>query len=277
MLDWHRLFGTMMLDRCYNTVIEVTLELEVSHAQQFLDCALLRKPEAASDPELPDGFAPLAEHSLLSFKSIHEAINAYAIEELIGYGIAYRKLKRIELKVLLPPDRVRLMLIATRFPDGVARHVRFTPVSPGVYDIKYGMTELRLVVIHQLPWVPQNAPLLFFSAVPEAIAYARSVFTPRTGEMCTGLLNSVLSRYGLEGLSMPFTAEDFMREHTREVIERAPLEERLHGLSPEARLRGLSPETVLKQYSPETRLSGLSPEELNQLEHLIQARKKQQS
>lgn len=277
MLDWHRLFGTMMLDRCYNTAIEVTLELEVSHAQQFLDCALLRKPEAAIDPELPDGFAPLAEHTLLSFKSVHEPVNAYAIEELIGYAIAYRKLKRLDLKVLLPPEKVRLMLIATRFPEAVARKVRFTALSPGVYDMVYGMTALRLVVIHQLPWVPQNAPLLFFSAVPEAIAYARSVFAPRTGEMCTSLLNSVLSRYGLEGLSMPFTAEDFMREHTREVIERAPVEERLHGLSPEARLSGLAPETVLKQYSPEARLSGLSPEDLNQLERLIQARKQQQS
>lgn len=89
MLDWHRIFGTMMLDRCIYTTVDVFLELDVSRAQQFLDCALLKKPIEAPEPELPDGFSPLLEHNLISFKSMHEAVNPLAIEELLGAAISY--------------------------------------------------------------------------------------------------------------------------------------------------------------------------------------------
>lgn len=129
----------------------------------------------------------------------------------------------------------------------------FTKVSPGVYTLMYGLTAMRLIVIHALPWRPVNAPLLFFSADARAVDYARTVFVPRSPEMCTGLLDEVLFMYQLEGVNMPFTAEDFMREHTRNVLSR---------LTPEERLKGLPPETVLKQYAAEERLRGLPPEEM---------------
>jgi len=52
---------------------------------------------------------------------------------------------------------------------------------------------------------------------------------------------------------MPFTAEDFMREHARNVIERSTPEERLRGLASEERVRGLAPEEVFRSLTPEAR------------------------
>jgi predicted nucleotidyltransferase len=64
------------------------------------------------------------------------------------------------------------------------------------------------------------------------------------------------------------------RETLREIMERLPPEERLHGLpheqiasalSPEERLQGLPHEQIASALSPEERLRGLTPEDIQRL------------
>jgi hypothetical protein len=66
----------------------------------------------------------------------------------------------------------------------------------------------------------------------------------------------------------------------KEIIQDAPVELRLKGLSPKERLKGLSPKERLKGLSPKERLKGLSPKEWieglskrarEELYHLLQA------
>lgn len=71
----------------------------------------------------------------------------------------------------------------------------------------------------------------------------------------SSLLNELLEFYGLEGIAMPYTMEDFEREAAEKLLKK---------LTPEQRLKGLS---------PEQRLEGMSPEQLEELERYLQTRK----
>jgi len=276
MLDWHRLFGTMMIDQCDGSNVEVSLELDFSVVQQLLDCALLRKHSAGTEPTLPDGLNPLTDHTLISFKSHHESLNVFAIEEHIGHGVAYRKLARDSSGELLPSEKMRLVLVSARFPQALTAKLSFTQVQDGVYNVVYGLTALRVIVVGELPETPQNAPWLFFSARPEKVAYARRAFVPRRQALGVSLLNEVLKFYQQEGLSMPYTAEDFMRDARANNLARLTPDERSELFSqfaPEERLRGLPAEERLRGLPAEERLRGLSPDEMariaKQLERLL--------
>lgn len=302
MLDWHRLFGTMMRDRCYQSCFEVELELDLSVAQQFLDCALLRRMDRLPEPDLPDGFAPLADFTLISFKSHQESLNQFAIEEHIGHSIAFRKFMDNHVSTPIDPEELLLLMVSVRYPATVLEKLPFTKQSDGVYTLQYGLTSLRLIVLHELPKTPRNAPLLFFSAKPEAVRYARGAFLPRNPNTGTGLLDEVLLKYKLEGFTMPYTEEDFIRDHLQSVLLRMtpeqkrnylatlPFEERLKGVPAEERLKGVPAEELLKRVPAEERLKGvpaeerlkglpieevlhgLSPERLAQLEALLLSR-----
>ena len=42
--------------------------------------------------ELPDGLENLRKYNLLTYKSIHEPLDSWAIDELISYYVLYRKI-----------------------------------------------------------------------------------------------------------------------------------------------------------------------------------------
>lgn len=58
------------------------------------------------------------------------------------------------------------------------------------------------------------------------------------------LVNALLGYYGLEGLAMPYTMEDFEREVEQRVLRKLTPKQRLEGLSPEQRLESLSREEI---------------------------------
>ena len=67
-------------------------------------------------PELPDGLENLRPHNLLTYKSRHEALSAWTLDELIGHYVNYRKLRRNAEGKRHPPDAFGLYAVATRFP-----------------------------------------------------------------------------------------------------------------------------------------------------------------
>jgi hypothetical protein len=66
-------------------------------------------------------------------------------------------------------------------------------------------------------------------------------------------LNDLLGFYGLEGMAMPYTMEDYKRDAAERL---------LNELTPEQRMKGLRPEELLAQLSREQHMHGLSPEQL---------------
>jgi hypothetical protein len=114
----------------------VEVERDLSQQQQFLDVVIVRRGPGQFDDRLPDGLDDLADHNLITFKSHHETLDAWAMKELVGHYVAYRKLVSVAPSELLPEDRIRLYAVCARFPQSLAGQVPWQESQPGVYDCK---------------------------------------------------------------------------------------------------------------------------------------------
>src|SRR5207244_8559002 len=103
--DWHRLFGLLLTDFFTRSPFSVEVERDVSQQQQFLDVVIVRRGRGRLAVRLPDGLDDLAAHNLITFKSRHEALDGWAMKELLSHYVPYRKLVSPSPSELLPEDR----------------------------------------------------------------------------------------------------------------------------------------------------------------------------
>ncbi len=103
-MDWHRLFGLLLVDYFINTPYDVILEKDLSIQQQLLDVVVVRKRAGELQRRLPDGFETFSSHNLITFKSYQETFNLWAMFELISHYVTYRKLVSPKPDELLPED-----------------------------------------------------------------------------------------------------------------------------------------------------------------------------
>ncbi len=129
--DWHRLFGLLLTDFFSGSPFVVEVERDLSVQQQLLDVLIVRRGRGRFAGRLPDGLEGLRPHNLLTFKSHHEALNAWAMKELSGLDVAYRKLVSPSPSELLPADQFGLYAVAARFPHNLAGQVRWQQRQPG--------------------------------------------------------------------------------------------------------------------------------------------------
>jgi hypothetical protein len=255
--DWHRLFGLLLTDFFTDSPFTVEVERDLSVQQQFLDVVIVRRGRGRFAGRLPDGLEALAAHNLISFKSHHEALDGWAVRELVGHYVAYRKLVSPSPSDLLPEDHFRLYAVCARFPHNLSGQVPWQEQQAGVYDCRWALDSVRVVVAGELPQQEHNAPLHLFSASPELVGFGRGAYRQRS-ERTSRLLRQLFERYQGEVL-MAFTWEDFehwyVKEHfpqltpeeQEEVLRALPPERRLAGLPLEQRLAGLSAEQI-RQY-----------------------------
>src|SRR5437588_11232924 len=136
--DWHRLFGLLLTDFFTGSPFTVEVERDLSEQQQLLDVVILRRGRGRFAGRLPDGLDALAAHNLLTFKSLREALDAWAMKELIGHYVAYRKLVSASPSELLPEDRFGLYAVCARFPHNLSGQVPWQKQQAGVYDCQGG-------------------------------------------------------------------------------------------------------------------------------------------
>jgi hypothetical protein len=156
---------------------------------------------------------------------------------------------------LLPEDEFGLYAVAARFPQTLSALVPWNEVRAGVYDCRWGTDTVRVVVAGKLPREPQNSPLHLFSASPDLVGFGGRTYGRRS-EDTSGLLAQLFQGFQAEGLTMPFTMEDFRRqfvmehfpeltpEERKKVLKAIPPGERLEGLPLDERLAGLSAEQI---------------------------------
>ena len=164
--DWHRLFGLLLTDFFSGSPFVVEVERDLSVQQQLLDVVIVRRGRGRFAGRLPDGLEGLRSHNLLTFKSHHEALDGWALKELVGLDVAYRKLVSPSPSELLPEDQFGLYAVAARFPHNLASVVPWQRAQAGVYDCRWGTDTIRVVVAGELPREAHNAPLHLFSAAP---------------------------------------------------------------------------------------------------------------
>ncbi len=242
MIDWHRLFGLALLDLFDGTPYEVELEKDLSIKQQFLDIVILKKTATGTLTEqLPDGLDDLADHNLITYKSMREPLDDWALKELTGHYVNYRK--QMSGDRLAPEQVFRLYGIATRFPAKLASQIRLETRQSGVYEVGRGTDRIRIIVLSEIPRSEHNALWHLFSGVGEQVAWGAAHYRKHIGDMST-VINELFDNYQLEGVQMSYTIEDFRRDVTREHIDLLSTDERLRGLPPEERLRSLSAEEI---------------------------------
>jgi hypothetical protein len=277
MIDWHRLFGLALMDLFAGTPYAVELEKDLSVRQQFLDVVILRRGDGVLSERLPDGLDNLAEHNLLTYKSLHEPLDDWALKELTGHYVNYRKQIAVGAG-LLPENAFRLYGVATRFPAKLAAEMPLAPLMQGVYRGERGTDAIRIVVLNEVAEAEHNALWHLFSAVAERVDWGADHYRGHTPEIAA-VKRQLAARYRLEGLEMSYTLADFRRDVAREYIaELSPDERRrlIEDMSPEERLRGLPPEERLRGLPPEERLRDVPPEEmLRALPADVRARLKQ--
>ena len=245
-ISWHRLFGLTLVDLFKGSHFEVELEKELSIKKQYLDVVIIRKVAGALPLELPIGLENLVEHNLLTYKSFQESLDEWAIEELIGHYVNYRKLVSPSLNALLPPQQFQLYAVSTRYPQKLlAKEQAFVKLSEGVFDLKWGNRQIRLLVLSQIPLAQQNALWLLFDGKAQDFCYGTQHYKwhdPRQ----QAVLNQLYELYHLKGAIMPYTIEDFEKEYIESHLHLLPTEKVLSKYSPEERLKGLTPEEILK-------------------------------
>src|SRR5437870_4713245 len=121
--DWHRLFGLLLTDFFSGSPFAVEVESDLSVQQQLLDVVIVRRGRGRFAGRLPDGLEGLRPHNLLTFKSHHEALDGWAMKELVGSDVAYRKLVSPSPSALLPEDQFGLYAVAARFQHNLSGQV----------------------------------------------------------------------------------------------------------------------------------------------------------
>jgi hypothetical protein len=179
-MDWHRLFGLLLTDFFTGSPYVVGVERDLSEQQQLLDVLILRKGKGRLTQRLPDGLDDLVEHNLVTFESYREPLDDWALKELIGHYVAYRKLASRSPTDLLPEERFRLYAVCSRYPHNLAAAVELAAAGPGVYQCRFGTDVVRIVVVRQLAEQPHNAPLFLFSGSPAQVAYGASHYRQRS-------------------------------------------------------------------------------------------------
>ncbi|MGH8553213.1 MAG: hypothetical protein ACRERS_07950 [Methylococcales bacterium] len=80
MINWHRLFGLFLTDFFTDSPFVVELEKDLSSKRQLLDVVIIRRNHDTPFTAVPDGLENLADHNLLSYKSLGEPFDDWAVK-----------------------------------------------------------------------------------------------------------------------------------------------------------------------------------------------------
>jgi hypothetical protein len=265
MIKWHRILGHALRDYFSDTCYSVGIDRDINFPQ-FIDTLIVEEHEGKkSDDTFLKGFENLSKYNLITYKSLRQPLDSWALDELTSYYVLFRKMISPDQKKLLPKENFGLYGIATRFPDKLNREEALEYKRPGVYEIRRGTNKIEILVICEMPEEERTALWHMFNMKPEIIKYGLSEYKWKREDYKKLVLTGLIMKYEEEGLNMSYTEQDFIRDIAFDTIGYLTVEERLKGLRPEERLQGLGPEERLQGLRPEERLQGLGQEEIEQI------------
>ncbi len=268
-IPWHRLIGLLLKDFFFGTRYEVEVEQDLSVQQQFADIVVLE--DTGSDlpkpapKELPDGFEYLSETNVISFKSMNQPFDRFALLELGGHGVALAKLHDKDNWQSYLDEKLNMFALTTRQPaTGTMAKLLKKTAKNALYQIDLVGFRVIVIVLSKAPKSKRNAIWNLFSGRPKLMQFGARNYRWKTRPIL-GIFKKLYQKFQLEGIEMPYTIEDFVKEYYSEEIKEMPQEERLKWIAEipeEERLKGISEEKRLKGIATEKRLKGISAEEL---------------
>jgi hypothetical protein len=269
MVEWHKILGHALrdyfTDTCYS--VEIDRELKI---KQFVDILVIEEHEGKNIDSFLKGFENLSKYNVITYKSLRKPLDSWALDELTGYYVLFRKMISPDQKKLLPEEEFKLYGIATRFPEKLNKQEALEYKSPGVYEIKRGSRKIEILVIFEMPREKRAALWQMFNIKPDMIEYGLSEYKWKREDYRKAVLNELIEKHKEEGIQMSYTEQDFFRDVAFDTIRYLTPEERLQGLKPEDIVRNFEADQVLRSFNPEDRLKGLSPEEIKAYLNSIQ-------
>ena len=131
-------------------------------------------------------------------------------------------------------------------------------MQEGVYEIDLGVAAIRVIVAGRLPQAEPNALLHLFSASEPLLEYGRRTCRIRSPETSTLVLD-LFKGYRVEGLTVPITMEEYIREAKKRLVQDCTVAERLEGIPPEQRLEGIPPEQLVEKLLQEGKVARTAP------------------
>ena len=254
-IQWHDLFGLGLIDLFKGSNFEVKTEQNMSMKAQYVDVLIIKKSTGKPVDLLPDGFEFLADYNILTYKSLNESLNKWAIGEVIGHYVSYRKIVSPKPDQLLPESQFQIYAVCTHYPQKILGTEKklgcdIKKIKAGVYEIDSAYVgSIIILVLSQMSQAEQNALWQLFSGNAEGFKYGDTHYQWHDPED-KSLLSQLYQLYLKSGVEMPYTFEEFHREYTMPFIQSLPTEVRLKGIPPEEVLKQFSPEEVFKQFTP---------------------------
>jgi len=259
-VDWHSILGYTLIDYFINTRYSVTLEKELE-IKQKVDILVIEEQEVKnSDVISLKGFENLGKYNAVTYKSLRQPLDSWVLDELTSYYVLFRKIISPDLKNLLPEQDFNLYGIATRFPGKLSKQEKLKCIEPGIYQIRRGVHEIKIIVICELPREQGTELWQMFSTRLEMVEYGMSEYKWKNEEYRKSVLNELRMKYKEEDVEMSYTDKDWFRDVALDHIGFLTPDERLQGLRPEERLQGLR---------PDERLQGLRPEEIKRMKSYL--------
>ena len=268
MNDWHRIFGVSLADAVTGLPFRVIQELELAQIKQRLDVAIIRADRTlptAHWPDMPDGLTDLADHNIVTYKSIRESLSRAAMYELISSSVLYAKQewKDRDWQAAFQDDgRMRLMAVATLRPNWLnsVDGPDLESTLPGIYEVHGFQLSIRVIVPREVQRIARNAFWHLLSGHEPSVAFGLEHYQMHDATLYN-ILNDLKRVYSLEGIEVPYTVDDYKREVARELLKSMSPKERLEGISPRERLEGISPSERLEGIPPRDRLEGMTLQE----------------
>ncbi len=225
--------------------IPLQTEVEVSRMPRTIDALIVLDQEA--DLQMVRAQTPFdhfRRYNLVEFKGVRDALTRSGYQLILGRAHLYIGEND------LSPEQMTVTIVCARKPRKLLSQIRFQAVRDGVY-VRHSELSVYLIVINELPIVPQNYPLLLFAS-------SKQKFQP--------FLQQTLEVENLDYISFayrlrPQLTKEVLTMAGRHHIPKKDLEfmakdigpELLPFLSPEERLRGLSLEEILRELNAEER------------------------
>jgi hypothetical protein len=299
---WHRIFGMALTQYFAGSRWKVEVETDLSVQQQKLDIAIVFRDRAGNNPDpiWPDGIGEPARFNLFTFRGLKQVLSAEVVKEVVAHSVTYRKWVSPSPDELLPAADFRIFAASMHHPELLKReladrNMTLQKVDEGAYDLHWAIDRVRILVMREMPEKEQNIVWNLFSnhqpLIANAFATLKKKYSNQSGlGGWSAILNTMLEHYGLEGMTMPYTMEQFEKDVEEQflakltpekLLAKLTPEKILAKLTPEQRLAGLAPEQVASSLAPEQaaclsleqRLAGLSRKELDDLEKLLKERK----
>src|SRR5260370_39680105 len=141
-MNSHRLFGLILTDYFANSSFTVELEKDLALKKQLLDVVILRRHPGRFPARLPDGLENLAAHNLITFKSHQEPLDDWALKELTGHYVNYRKQVSPRGR-LLAEDQFPMVAVCAPQPRDLFARGSPEPLRPGVCLCRRGPHAIR--------------------------------------------------------------------------------------------------------------------------------------